>query len=112
MGWQVGLATALISPTISYLLVGMPTLSYLPILLVKSLSLAIFAGLIAHRSQKVSLLLLALVIAGYQLTGALVEWAWVKDWAIALQHIQIALPGILFQLIGGYITLRIISNYE
>lgn len=51
-GWKVGLLTAVLSPTVNSLLFGMPMLASLPSILLKSVLLALFAGLAAARLEK------------------------------------------------------------
>ena len=53
-GWKVGLLTAVLSPTVNSLLFGMPMSASLPPILLKSILLALFAGLVAARFRKVT----------------------------------------------------------
>ncbi len=105
-GWKVGLLTAVASPIVNHLLFGMPMLAVLPAILTKSMLLAIGAGFIAHRYQKVSLLAMAGVVAFYQLFGSLAEWAYTSSLAAAMQDVRLGLPGILTQVVGGYLVIR------
>ena len=68
-GWQVGLATALLSPLVNSLLFGMPPAASLPGIMVKSVLLALAAAYIAHRYQKVSIPLLLAVVLNRKLPG-------------------------------------------
>ena len=61
-GWKVGLMTAVLSPVFNALLFGMPALTMLPIVLTKSMLLAIAAGFAAHRFSRFSLPILFLVV--------------------------------------------------
>jgi hypothetical protein len=105
-GWKVGLLTALVSPFVNHLLFGMPPAGVLPIIWIKSGLLALAAGLAAQRFQRVSLLILAGVVLAYQVVGTPVEWAITGSWRAALQDFRIALPGMLFQIFGGYLFIR------
>ncbi len=105
-GWKVGLMTAVASPIVNHLLFGMPMLAVLPAILTKSVLLAIGAGFIAHRYQKVSLLAMAGVVAFYQLFGSLAEWAITGSLAAALQDVRLGLPGMLLQVVGGYLFIK------
>lgn len=75
-GWRVGLLTAVLSPAVNTALFGMPAAAMLPVILLKSVLLAIAASLAAWRAGRVTLPLLAGVVLFYQLFGSLGEWAW------------------------------------
>ncbi|MGM9693760.1 MAG: ECF transporter S component [Alloprevotella sp.] len=101
-GWQVGLLTATVSPLASSLLFGMPGAAVLPGILLKSVLLAVAAALVAHRSQRASLALLALVVLTYQVLGTLGEWLLTGSLDLALQDFRMGIPGMLLQLFGGW----------
>ncbi len=105
-GWKAGLLTAVLSPVVNSLCFGMPALALLPVILVKSSLLAVFAALAASRFQKVSLLLLAVVVVAYQLVGGVAEWAITGSLDAALQDFRLGYPGMLLQIAGGYAVLR------
>lgn len=105
-GWRVGMLTALLSPTVNSALFGMPAAAMLPVIVLKSVLLALGAGFAAQRSGHLSLPLLAGVVLFYQLFGSLGEWAYTGSAAAALQDIRIGLPGMLAQVFGGYAVLR------
>lgn len=105
-GWRVGLLTALASPVINSLLFGMPAVGVLPVIMIKSALLAVLAGLAAWRFRKVSLLLLAGVVVGYQLLGGAGEWLITGSFEAACQDFRIGLPGMLLQIFGGYLVIR------
>jgi len=105
-GWKAGLLTALLSPLANALLFGMPSMAALPVIEVKSVLLALAAGAAAARWRKASLPLLALVILGYQIPGALFEWLWTGSPAAALRDFTVGLPGMALQLFGGWIVLN------
>lgn len=105
-GWKAGLLTAELSPVVNSLCFGMPALALLPVILVKSSLLAVFAALAASRFQKVSLLLLAVVVVAYQLVGGVAEWAITGSLDAALQDFRLGYPGMLLQIAGGYAVLR------
>jgi len=105
-GFATGLLTAVMSPFINHLLFGMPSAEMLPVLLSKSVLLALSAAFVAHRFARVTLPLLVLVVLGYQLPGTLVEWFLVGDWYVAVQDFRIGLPGMAIQVLGGYLLLR------
>ena len=105
-GWRVGLLTAVLSPAVNSALFGMPAAAMLPVILLKSVLLAVAASLAARRAGRVTLPLLAGVVLFYQLFGSLGEWAWTGSAAAALQDIRIGLPGMLAQVFAGYAVLR------
>lgn len=109
-GLGVGLLTAVLSPVINSLLFGMPPTAVLPAILVKSVLLAGAAAYAAYRFQKVSIWAIAGAVLTYQLAGTLIEWAIVKDWMIAIQDFRIGIPGMLVQIGGGYLVLKLISK--
>ena len=109
-GWRVGLLTAIASPRINSLLFGMPAVAVLPAILMKSTLLAIAAGLMAQRSQKVTWLSLLAVILTYQVLGTMGEWALTGSLYLALQDFRMGLPGMALQLIGGYLVINVIRD--
>ncbi|MFR9603415.1 MAG: ECF transporter S component [Rikenellaceae bacterium] len=105
-GWRVGLLTAILSPMLNHLLFGMPPLAVLPAILTKSLVLVVAASIAAHLFKRTSLLILLGVVLSYQVVGTAIEWAMVKDLALAVQDFRIGLPGMAIQIIGGYLLIR------
>jgi len=105
-GLKVGLLTAIFSPLMNCLFFGMPMLSMLPVILIKSCLLAVAAAWIAHKSQSVSLLLIALTILIYQVLGGLAEWMITSDFTAAVQDFSLGLPGIMIQWIAGFGILK------
>ena len=105
-GWRVGLLTAIASPIINSALFSMPQPAVVPAILIKSVLLAIAAGYVASKFQKVNIALLMGVVAFYQFFGSLVEWALTGSAAAALQDVRLALPGITLQILGGYIFIK------
>ena len=105
-GFTVGLATAVLSPIINNVLFGMPPTPALPIILIKSSLLAIAAAWIAQRTKAVTLLNVALAVVIYQAVGMMVEWGMTGSFSKALQDIQLGYPGIILQIVGGFLVLR------
>lgn len=115
-GIRTGLLTALLSPVINHLLFGMPVLAMLPIILIKSSLLAIAAAYAAQKQTSlrgatrrsntlITFTTLIAVVLSYQLIGTLIEWAFVKDFFVAVQDFRIGLPGMALQVVGGWILL-------
>ena len=105
-GWRVGLLTAVVSPLVNSVLFGMPAPSALPAILLKSVLLAGIAGYTAHRFQRVSVVLMLMVVLGYQILGTLGEWILKGDFFLAAQDFRIGLPGMLLQVLGGYVSVK------
>ncbi len=105
-GWKVGLLTALVSPIVNSLMFGMPALDSLPAILLKSVLLATAAGYASHRWRKVSLPLILIVVLSYQITGTLGEWIIKGNFFNAIQDFRIGIPGMLFQIFGGYLFIK------
>ncbi len=105
-GWRVGLLTAILSPLVNSALFGMPTVSTLPAILLKSVLMAVIGGYVAARFQKASILLLTLVVLSYQVIGTLGEWAMKGDFWLAAQDFRIGIPGMLLQVFGGWIFIN------
>lgn len=106
-GWRVGLLTALASPLINALAFGMPAVVALPAIMLKSGLLAAFAGIAASRYRKASLGLLIAVVLGYQTVGTLGEWIIKGDFFLACQDFRIGVPGMLLQIIGGWVLINL-----
>ncbi|MBQ8059142.1 MAG: ECF transporter S component [Prevotella sp.] len=109
-GINLGLLTAVLSPIVNSMLFGMPPAAALPAILVKSVSLAVVASYVAHRSQRVSLGLLALVVVAYQLVGMAFEYVYTGSLYAALQDVRLGIPGLLMQVLLGYVFIKKISK--
>lgn len=105
-GWKVGLLTAVASPLINSWLFGMPLPAALPAILLKSVLLAIAAGLAAYRFQRISLPILFAVVMAYQVVGTLGEWAMKGSFYSAVQDFRIGLPGMALQIMGGCLFIK------
>ncbi len=111
-GLKTGLLTAILSPVLNHLIFGMPILAFLPVILIKSTLLAIAAAYAAKYFQKVSILILVLVVLSYQIVGTLAEWLIVQDFFIAVQDFRLGLIGMAVQVLGGFVVLKIITKSE
>jgi len=107
-GWKVGLLTAIFSPAINYLLFSMPALSILPVILFKSMLLAVSAGLAANYFKRISIPVLLGVVLSCQLIGILGQWAIDGSFYTAVQDFRMAIPGMLLQVFGGYALIKYI----
>jgi hypothetical protein len=111
-GLKVGLLTAVLSPLVNNLLFGMPVVAMLTIILTKSVLLAIIASVVARRSKSVSVLLLALVVLSYQVLGGIVEGLMAQNLMAGIQDFRIGFPGLMVQVLGGWMVLKALANYE
>lgn len=111
-GIRVGLLTAICSPLLNCLLFGMPPVAVLPVLLIKSSLLAIAAAAVAGYTHKLSLLHVAFVVLAYQLAGGVAEWGLAGNVQAAIQDFTLGLPGILVQIAGGWLVLKLLAKYE
>ena len=105
-GWKVGLLTAVFSPLVNSALFGMPMPAVLPAILLKSVLLALAAGFVASKYNKVSIPLLLVTVLAYQVLGTMGEWAMKGDLYLALQDFRIGIPGMLLQILGGYAVIK------
>ncbi len=105
-GWKVGLLTAIASPLVNAAFFDMPAAALLPAIILKSTILALAAGWMAHRTRRVTLLSLLLVVLAYQVLGTLGEWAITGSLFVALQDFRLGLPGMLVQVVGGYLIIN------
>ena len=86
----------------------MPAVHSLPAILLKSVLLAGIAGFVAARTQRANLLTLAVVVLGYQSLGTLGEWILKGDLFLAAQDFRIGIPGMILQIVGGWLAIRYI----
>ena len=107
-GWQVGLATALLSPLVNSALFSMPAAALLPGIMVKSVLLALAASFIARRYQTVSIPLLLVAVLFYQVVGSLIESLMLGSFTLGFQDFRIGIPGMLLQIVGGYFLIKYI----
>ncbi len=105
-GWRVGLLTAILSPLVNSALFGMPHVTALPAILLKSILMAVIGGYIAARFRKATILLLTLVVLSYQVIGTLGEWAMTGDFWLAAQDFRMGVPGMLLQVFGGWMFIN------
>lgn len=110
-GWRVGVLTAVLSPLVNSVLFGMPAMTVLPAILLKSTLLAVAAGYAASHFKKASVGLLFAVVLSYQIVGTLGEWVMTGDFWLAVQDFRIGIPGMLLQIFGGWLFInRILSR--
>ena len=111
-GLKVGLLTALLSPLCNHWLFGMPPAGMLSVILVKSSLLAIAGAWVAAKSGRLSLWHIGLVVLMYQLAGGVAEWLLTSELSAALQDFRICFPGMLIQVVVGWLILKWLARYE
>ena len=109
-GIHVGLLTAILSPLANSLIFGMPPVAVLPAIMIKSAILAVAAAMAAKHFGKVSLIGILLAILAYQIIGTGIEWAMTQNFMVAVQDFRLGVPGMLIQLIGGYLVLKALAK--
>ena len=109
-GLTAGLLTAVASPLVNSLLFGMPAAAVLPVILTKSVLLALAAAFIASRVRRVAFLAVALAVVAYQGIGMLAEWGVTGSLTAALQDVRLGWPGILMQVFGGFAVMKIFKK--
>ena len=105
-GWKTGLLAALASPLVNHLLTGMPAWSVLPVMTMKLAVLALVAGLTAQHFKTVSLPLLVGVVLVTKVLEALGELILTGGIAATIADFTIGWPGLLLQVVGGYLIIR------
>ena len=109
-GLTAGLLTAIASPVVNSLLFGMPAAASLPIILTKSVLLALAAAFIASKVHRVALWAVALAVVAYQGIGMMAEWGMTGSLTAALQDIRLGWPGMLVQIFGGFAIIKLIKK--
>jgi hypothetical protein len=111
-GVKVGLATAILSPVLNSALFGMPPPAALPVILTKSVLLALVASYVASQTKRLSVLHLALVVVIYQIAGSAIEWQISQNWSASTADLTLGIPGMLLQVFGGWLLLKKLALYE
>lgn len=111
-GLRVGLATGILSPVLNSALFGMPPVAVLPVILIKSVLLALIAAYVASTCAKLSFFHLIFVVLSYQIYGSVIEWVITENFEAAIADFTIGIPGILLQIFGGWFLLKRLASYE
>ncbi len=109
-GFFTGLLTAIASPLVNHALFGMPGTEMMTIILIKSALLAIAASYMAQQTKQIKIQNLLAIVVFYQGIGMIAEFLLTGSFTAAMQDIRLGLPGILFQLVGGYFCLKALRN--
>jgi len=110
-GWKAGAITGIFFPLVSFALTSMPILAILPLVIIKGVLLASAASFFARKRAGLSLLNLSLIVLSYQAAGFLIVYPLTHNFTLATADVVRGYPGLLLQIIGGYILLKFISGY-
>jgi hypothetical protein len=94
-GWRVALLTALVSPLLNTLWFSMPSVAMLPVVLLKSVVLALGVSWAMTSKVRKPLWMAVLFIIGAQLLGAVAEWALLSS----ATTLWLCLPGVVLQIV-------------
>lgn len=94
-GWRVALLTALVSPLLNTLWFDMPSVAMLPVVLLKSVVLALGVSWAMMSKVRKPLWVAVLFIIGAQLLGAVAEWALLSS----ATTLWFCLPGVALQVV-------------
>ena len=108
-GWKVGILTAVLSPLVNCAFFGMPPVASLPAILIKSVTL-VAAVAVVSKKMKFSLLSVAIAVVAYQLVGMAFEFLMDFNILHALQDVRIGWPGILIQIVGGFLVVKALEK--
>jgi uncharacterized membrane protein len=111
-GIKAGLLTALISPLLNNLIFGNPPSAMLFDIISKSVLLVFIASFISKKTKKISLLLLSLVVLSYQLAGGFGQWLITGSFQNSYASVMIGIPGMVLQVIFGFVILLALKDYE
>ncbi len=103
-GAKAGLLTGVLSPLANHYLTGMPPAPVLQALMLQSALLGVLAALIASRSHRLTLPILARVVLLHQAL-ILIPQILQAGMRPAFATFELRLPGILLQILGGFALL-------
>ena len=110
LGWKTGLLAALASPLVNHLLFGLPAWSVMHVMVIKLATLAIIAGVTAQHYKKVTIPLLITVVLISEVIGGLSELLLTGGVSATIADFTIGWPGLLLQVFGTYILLKIFKK--
>jgi thiamine transporter ThiT len=108
-GAKAGLLTGVLSPLANHFLTGMPPAAVLQSLMVQSVLLGVLAAVIASRSRRLTLPVLALVVLLHQ-SLILVPQVLRAGMRSAFTTFELHLPAILLQILGGFALLWLLGR--
>jgi len=108
-GLNTGLLVAAASPLLNHVLTGMPNMTMLPVVLIKSLFIAVAATFLARHLGRISLPAIAILVVAMQALGTFLEWGLTGSLTQAAHTATLGIPGMLLMTLGGYTLLRFIA---
>lgn len=108
-GLNAGLLVALASPLLNHAVTGMPTMTMLPVVLLKSLFIAVVAAALSSRLGRISLPAIAALVVAMQALGTFLEWGLTGSLVQAVHSATLGVPGMVLMTLGGYALLRFIA---
>lgn len=109
-GVNCGMLTAVLSPLISMLLFGMPSGIMLAAVVLKSVIIALAAGLMLHKAIPFTFVNILLLVIGYQLFGFVVEGALFFGFETSWNDLLISYPGAAIQVVGLWLVMRFLNK--
>ena len=109
-GLLVGTLVAISSPLINYFLTGMPMLTMLPIVLFKSVFIAVAASMVSIHFKKINLIAIISLVVTMQVMGSALEYIISGNIERAISSLQLGIPGMIIMAFAGYALLRIIAK--
>lgn len=109
-GFAAGLVVAVASPLLNFFLVGMPTAAFLPVVLTKSVVLALASAALARRFGTIQVLGLVAAVAAMLAAGFLAERLVGLPLAKSADLLVVGLPGVVLLVFGGYAVLRLTNR--
>ncbi|MBR1688719.1 MAG: ECF transporter S component [Prevotella sp.] len=106
-GWLTGLLAAVASPVANHLAFGMPAAGVMGLMALKLSVLAVVAGLVARRTGRATMVLLAGVVLAAELIGGAGEWLLTGGLTATIADFTIGWPGLLLQVVGGYVLINL-----
>lgn len=110
-GIKVGILLSIFSPITNFFIFGMPPLSMLFELVIVSVVLSIIASYIALKTKRISLLGIFIAVTFAQIvalfTNMLLGYSIIESW----NFFTTSIPGMAFQLFGGYFMLKLLAKY-
>lgn len=111
-GPVVGLITAVLSPIANNLLFGMPAAPMLNFVLTKSVILAISAFFATRYFKTLNPFVILAVVLCYQIVGGAVQFIFTQNFSMILSMFALAIPGMLIQIIGGYLVIKALNTFK
>lgn len=112
-GWRCGLMIGLLGPLISFSTSGMPTLSILPFVAIKALSIGTIGGFLIEKYKNKNIFLMTLIsVLLTQIIGSILIFIITSNLKMAFMDITIGYYGLFLQIFLAPFLSQIVTNYE